>query len=240
MGHQDASIDPSRMLAHLARLKVLRGPDAEAARDAGFKKRLLALKDWQSARLARTYADLAEVERYAPAVAFFLNDLYAAKDFAARDAAMARIYPTMVKLLPASTVETVGLALELDVLAEEFDQAVTRALPAGDITEARYCAAFRVAGNEPGRSRQVALVPEVGHRLDEVVKKPLIYSTLKLLRGPAKLAGLGDMQAFLERGFTAFRHMGGAEAFLDTIARREAALVKRIFSSHPSPFSALP
>jgi hypothetical protein len=232
--------DPSRMLEHLARLKTLRGPDAAKAQGADFRKRLLALKQWQSARLGRTYADLAAQPRYAPAVAFFLDDLYAPKDFASRDDAMLRIYPTMVKLLPAATVETVGLALELDVLAEEFDQAMAHALPSGNFSEAAYCEAFRAVKNEAGRMRQVALVPEVGHRLDEVVKKPLIYSTLKLLRRPAKVAGLGDMQAFLERGFTAFRHMGGADVFLNTIARREAALIKRIFSSHPSPFSALP
>jgi hypothetical protein len=230
--------DPSRMLEHLARLKALRGPASES-RGAAFRKRLLQLKEWQTARLARTYADLAEQPRYAPAVAFFLNDLYSAKDFASRDEAMLRIYPTMVKLLPGSTVETVGLALELDVLAEEFDQAMAQALPAGEISDSAYCEAFRAVGNEPGRMRQVALVPAVGHRLDEVVKKPLIYSTLKLLRGPAKLAGLGDMQTFLEHGFTAFRHMGGADVFLDTIARRETSMIKRIFSSHPSPFSAL-
>ena len=225
------------MLDHLARLKTLRGPGALSA---AFGKRLLALKAWQQERLTRTYTDLAAQPRYARAVASFLDDLYGAKDFASRDEQMVRIHPTMVRLLPASTVETVGLALELDALAEELDQAVVRALPPGDITERGYCEAFRAVGMEPARMRQVALVSEVGGRLDEVVKKPLIYSTLKLLRGPSKLAGLSDMQSFLERGFTAFRHMGGADDFLATIARRETAVIKRIFSSHPSPFSALP
>jgi len=233
MGHSDAP----RMLDHLARLKALRGPGIQSA---SFRKRLLVLKEWQSARLARTYADLAAIPRYAPAVAFFLDDLYSAKDFSSRDEEMLRIYPTMVRLLPASAVETVGLALELDALAEELDQAMTEALPPGGITEAGYCEAFRAVGREPARMRQVALVPEVGGRLENVVIKPLIYSTLKLLRRPAKLAGLGDMQSFLERGFTAFRHMGGAEEFLATIERRETAIIKRIFSSQPSPFSALP
>lgn len=233
MGQPDAP----QMLDHLARLKTMRGPGIHSP---AFGKRLLALKEWQRARLGRTYADLAAEPRYARAVAFFLDDLYGAKDFAARDEEMLRIYPTMVKLLPATTVETVGLALELDALAEELDQAVAQALPSGEITERGYCAAFRSAGRERERMRQIALVPEVGARLDDVVKKPLIYSTLKLLRGPAKLAGLADMQSFLERGFTAFREMGGADAFLATIARRETAVVKRIFSSHPSPFSALP
>jgi hypothetical protein len=70
---------------------------------------------------------------------------------------------------------------------------------------------------------------DVGHGLDLVVKKPLIYSTLKMLRRPSKLAGLAEMQQFLEAGFSAFRHMKGATPFLHTIAERETALIDAIF-----------
>jgi hypothetical protein len=38
---------------------------------------------------------------------------------------------------------------------------------------------------------------------------------LKLMRGPAHLAGLGELHEFLERGFNAFRGMGSASEFLD-------------------------
>lgn len=96
------------MLKHLSTLQSLRGTGTQ---NAAFSQHLLIAKRWQSARLARTCADLAAQPRYAPAVDFFLNDLYAAKDFSQRDAEMIRIYPTLRKLLPESTVETVGFAL---------------------------------------------------------------------------------------------------------------------------------
>jgi hypothetical protein len=51
------------------------------------------------------------------------------------------------------------------------------------------------------------------------------------------MAGMEDLQLFLERGFEAFRHMGGATHFLSTIAQRETAILNRLFSGHPSPFS---
>jgi hypothetical protein len=70
----------------------------------------------------------------------------------------------------------------------------------------------------------------VGQRLDALVKKPFILSTLKLMRTPAQLAGLGDLQDFLERGFEAFRGMGGARAFLETIEEREREIARGIFS----------
>jgi coenzyme F420-reducing hydrogenase delta subunit len=215
-------------------LKALRGqPDA----DARVGERLMRLKTWQQQRLARTYADLAAQPRYAQAVAFFLDDLYGAKDFSKRDAEMQRIYPTLVRLLPHSTVETIDLALELDALSEGLDQAMAASI--GDepmVTEANYVKAFRDVGHEADRRRQVALVREVGERLDHVVSKPLIATTLRMLRKPAHLAGLGDLQEFLEHGFDAFKRMGGAETFLDTICRREGEILKRIFAGVAHPF----
>ena len=78
---------------------------------------------------------------------------------------------------------------------------------------------------------------EVGKGLDRVVKKPLIYTTLKMLRRPAALAGLGEIQRFLEAGFSAFMHMNGADYFLATIAEREKILIERLLDKHPEPFA---
>jgi hypothetical protein len=58
------------------------------------------------------------------------------------------------------------------------------------------------------------------------------------MRKPAQMAGLADLQDFLERGFFAFREMNGADAFLALLRERETAILNRIFSSAPEPFSA--
>ena len=83
------------------------------------------------------------------------------------------------------------------------------------------------------------MMQAVGEGLDRMVRKPLIFSTLKMLRGPAKMAGLWEMQQFLEAGFTAFRHMHGADDFLATIANREKVLIERILSGEADPFSVI-
>ena len=67
--------------------------------------------------------------------------------------------------------------------------------------------------------------------------KPLVSSTLKLMRRPAKVAGLGDLQDFLERGFAAFRGMKGADEFLALVRERESAILNRLFSGKAEPFS---
>ena len=221
------------MIDYLKKLEQLRGLQE---RDEVFFARLKQLKAWQQQRLARTYRDLAADPRYAPAIKFFLEELYGTGESALRDRDLIRMYPTIKRVLPRFAFETVNKALELDVISEEFDQTLTRALGSAIITEASYSAAFRAAGGEQERLRQVGLMRDVGEQLERVVGKPLIYSTLRMLRGPARVAGLLHMQQFLEKGFTAFRHMNGAGYFLQTVASRETVLIERIFANHPAPF----
>ena len=228
------------MLERLEQLQQLRGALARNnARGADFELRLKEVKSWQQQRLARTYADLAADKRFAPAVAFFLDELYGTKDCAVRDHDLTRMYPAMKRLLPKFAFEAADKALELDVLAEEFDQALADALGSQPVTEANYLKAFRAVGRREDRLRQIALMRIVGEGLDRMVKKPLIFSTLKLLRGPAKVAGLEAMQQFLEVGFAAFRHMNGADYFLETIASRESLLIERIMSGERDPYAVI-
>lgn len=219
------------MNRHLQQLKALRGADRSTP------LRLLELKRWQSARLAASYADAAGEPRFRAATGFFLDDLYGPKDFSARDQEMMRIVPVMARILPASAIETAALAIELEALSEDLDRRLARALSAGPITEATYADAYRSSSTRGERERQVELIGEVGRRLDALVKKPLVFGTLKLMRRPARLAGLADLQDFLERGFDAFRAMRGAEPFIELVRERETAILNRLFSGAAEPFS---
>ena len=56
------------------------------------------------------------------------------------------------------------------------------------------------------------------------------------MRKPARLAGLGELQAFLERGYDAFRAMGRSEEFVARVAARERALMRAWFAGeNPRP-----
>jgi hypothetical protein len=221
---REAEPQGSELAAHLRALKALRGQGARPP------ERLAQLKAWQSQRLARTYADLASQPRYRAATAFFLEDLYGPKDFSARDQELLRIVPVMERILPESAVRTAALAVELEALSEALDHRLAAALPPGAIDDESYAEAYRKSSTRDERVRQVDLVEAVGRRLDALVRKPLIAGTLKLMRTPAHLAGLGDLQDFLERGFGAFRTMNGSDEFLAMFRSRELAILERIFS----------
>jgi len=238
-----AAAPPSPAVAALVReLERARAMHATRAQNPILAGALERLSDWQSRRLAVTYADLARDPRYAEAIAFFQTDLYGPQDFSRRDADLARVVPMMARMLPESVILTVAKAMELSALSHELDMRVNEFLPRADaqFTVEDYCRAFRRAGRVPERKRQIELIGEVGMALDRAVGKPLIRSALALMRAPARAAGLGELQTFLERGFDAFRRMKGAETFLATIRDRETGIVTAIFDGRIAPFAEPP
>jgi len=144
----------------------------------------------------------------------------------------------MTRMLPQSAVETAALAIELESLSEELDHALAGALAPGPVTEATYAEAYRASGNRADRERQVELIDATGRRLDTLVGRPLVERMLKLMRRPARMAGLADLQDFLERGFAAFRAMQGADEFLAVVKERETRILNRLFSGAAKPFSS--
>ena len=229
----DSEAMAAAMRRHLERLKALRGKSATPAA----LERVAAVKRWQTARLMRSYTDLSANPRYRAATAFFVEDLYGPKDFSARDAALLKIVPVMARVLPAKAVESAALSVEVEALSEDLDHRLAAALPTDAVDEASYAAAYRSSATPAERARQIELIVEVGKRLDALVHWPFVNRTLKLMRTPARLAGLSDLQDFLERGFSAFASMNGADEFLATVERRETAILNRLFSGEPQPFS---
>lgn len=227
-----------RFLAHLERAHQLR----DQARSIGLAPQQAVLSEWQSERLAATYADLAAQRRYQAAIEFFLSDLYGTQDFTRRDADLVRIYPIMVRALSENALESLALAVELHALTQELDCELLQMLDKANVdiaaqpeilTQALYAEAYRQCDNYAQRKRQIELIRQTGEIMDEVVTHPLIFITVRLVRAPAHAAGLGELQDFIERGLRAFRKMKGATVFLDTISSREFFILDQIYSGEP-------
>lgn len=217
--------------AILEHLHIVSAERAARALDLDLSARVRAVKRWQHARFQRTYADLLASPRYGAAARFFLDDLYGPGDFSRRDAQFARIVPALVRLFPQEVVHTVRTLGELHSLSETLDTAMGRALPPGEIDARRYAAAWQAVGRPADRARQVRLMRAVGDALDGYTRSPLLRRALHLMRGPARLAGMSELQRFLERGFDTFQAMRGAQPFLDAVVEREDAFAAEQFAA---------
>ncbi len=224
-------------------LAPLRQVDAERERRAAepeLAARVQALKSYQQRRFAHTYADLLATPRYAAATRFFLHELYGPGDYRQRDAQFARVIPTLTRLFPAEVVDTVAKLAQLHALSERLDTRMGEHLPSPEVTAREYAIAWRACGEPVARQQQIDLTMAVGESLDRLTRKPLLRQSLKLMRGPAQMAGLGALQTFLESGFDTFREMRGAGEFLSTVRHRESTLADDLFQANPLVLGQLP
>ena len=126
-------------------------------------------------------------------------------------------------------------AVRMDTLSESLDTDMVLALrKAGrsrDIDWPAYVTAYRTCGRRKDRELQIELIDKIGKTLDRLTRMPLIRYSLKLMNGPAHLAGLGALHSFLQRGFDAFSDMKGAGEFLAIVTERETTLMKEWFAN---------
>ncbi|HMN77890.1 MAG TPA: hypothetical protein PKC97_17670 [Burkholderiaceae bacterium] len=198
----------------------------------GLHARVAAVKHFQQRRFMHTYSDLLASKRYGAAARFFLDDLYGPRDFSQRDAQFARVVPALVRLFPSEIVNTVETLARLHTLSEQLDSEMGTHLDAREVAASDYLKAWQATARPADRSLQIVLTLEVGSALDLYTRRPLLRHSLKLMRGPAKAAGLGELQRFLESGFDTFKAMRGANEFLDTVAARERALANALFNAN--------
>jgi len=237
------------ILAHLRQVQAER---AARAAEPDWAARVAALKAYQHARFARTHADLLADPRHAAAARFFLDDLYGPQDFAERDAQFARIVPALVRLFPAEVVATVDSLAALHALSESLDSQMARSLSGPAVDAPSYRRAWQATGRRADRQRQIELVVALGRQLEHYTRNRWLGGSLRLMRGPARAAGLGSLQAFLERGFDTFaglnRHPAGAAEFMRRIETRESLLMDALFetgagadpATWPEPLGQLP
>jgi hypothetical protein len=231
--------DAAHILTHLAQA---RPGHHQAVQSQGLTPEVALLRTWQTGRLSRTYNDFLTSQRFRPAALFFLSDLYAPADFSQRNADLERFYDGLSKALPERALVVLAEGIKLHELTERLDARLAQALVedlgvTDTITEDQYAEGYRICNNYDERLHQIRMIDIVGRGVDHMVRLPFVGIALRLAHTPAHLAGWQELQGFLERGFSAFKHMKGADEFLGTIQSRETRILDRIFAGDPHPFA---
>lgn len=232
------SDDMDRLGRQLQRHRDLHDP-AREPRNA--LRWLPELRRWQAGRLETGFRHFLHDPQRAPAAEFFLIDVYSDRDFTRRDADIMRVIPMMRRVLPQKLLGTVADALELGALTQELDLSMAEALERlaprrRKLDAALYGESYREVGQPRQRSRQIGLIGEVGRGFGNALQMSGVATLLRFSRGPARLAGLTELQGFLERGYAAFESLDDADAFVAEIERDEREVSKRLLAGDPDPF----
>ncbi len=210
--------------------------------DPVLKQAVTAVKRFQARRFAATYADLLASEPYCQPARFFLDELYGARDFSLRDLQFARIAGALQRIFPREASATAVALAELHALSEQLDfsmgQTWSQLKVAPNTSDtARYVATWRAVDHRTARNAQLRAVLALGREIEKLTQTKGLGLMLKMMRGPAAAAGLGELQSFLESGFEKFWAMskkkGLATEFLNIIERRESSWLQQLFDADP-------
>ena len=208
---------------------------------SGLDPHLALLRIWQAERLAHTYADLLEQRRYRPAALFFLEDIYAARDFSQRDHDLETMYNFMRRFVPDEISRPAALTIKLHRMTEALDRKLLDVLVnqlgvTDSITVEQYAEGYRRCDNYHERVEQIDAIIEICEHLDGIVRNPVTGPALSIAKRPLRGAGYGEVVTFLERGYDSFKRMHGSRHFRKTLKEREMGILDRIYANDPDPF----
>jgi hypothetical protein len=127
--------------------------------------------------------------------------------------------------------------MRLQAVSLEFDLDMAELLiDARRLDQPAYASAYREQAAWEERAAQIELIEGLGQVLDETVHRPMVHRLVRMMKGPAVLAGFGALQGFLTRGLDAFARMHGADYFLDTITDRERRALEAMRAGEDWPF----
>ncbi|WP_374412847.1 hypothetical protein [Hydrogenophaga sp.] len=219
-----------RIRAQLALVQALR----DEARSEGLAEAVRAVKRLQARRFRATYADALADPVQGPAARFFLEELYGDHDFVERDAQFGRIAGAIERVFPDAVTELAVDLAEMHALTETLDHTLAShwlALGDQEPEARRYARAWRLTGRRDARERQLGVVQHMGTELQRLTRSKALLLALRMMRRPARAAGLDALQQFLESGFEAFAGLGDARGFLATITERERRWIGRLFDA---------
>ena len=198
---------------------------------------------WQFDYMLPFFDDLLGPKGYKEAVDFVVSDL-AGVGVSERDQEIERAAPVIVRTLPTHPLETAAAAVELNVGALDINLSIWRGLLVDgelpeQITEADYCRICRQASSYEDCMELVNLANELGATLKTLVRIPLIGGLLKSMRKPARAAGFGALQSFLEKGFVTFREISDIDRFLTVSHKRMDEIFDHIYHA-PLPVEKEP
>ena len=198
-------------------------------------------RDWQSKRLANTYADLLSTAQYKSLGHFFLEDIYAARDFEKRDRSAEQFYEMLSHYLPASMLWLLADTIHLNRLSNQLDHSLLQALVdrlgvTDSLTAEQYAEAYRLCDNFAARKEQIGLLVRILSEVAVGMRNPVVGITLKLARWPAQRSGWFDLYDFLARGYQSCRPVRDFPTFIQTVEQRETRLLESIYSHEPAPF----
>lgn len=190
------------------------------------------------------YDDLRQRPGYDDAIDFVVADL-TGPGIADRDRELERVVPVMTRFMPDKALQALALAMELNARVLKINLGIEselhdRLVADKPVSERDYCIATRAVTTFAECEELVAMTRSAGESLERIIRIPMIGSLLRSMRLPAKMAGVADLQVFLEKGFSTVTAVDDVHEFLSVVEDRMTEVFRRVFVTDEKKLSTAP
>jgi len=226
--------------AQLARYRAL-----EHHHNPALAAQLLEVQNWQKARMQHTHRALFAQPEHQLIAAYFLNRLYGGADFAILADQFEQVLlkaHKIEKMVPDSAVATGTLGIELAVLAIELDEQLANWLQQQQVSsldDHSMLAAYLAVNQAERRLHQMAVLNELGLKLDKYVRSLMIQTAFKMAKGTAYKRNFAPLYDFTAEGFAAMKSLDSAAGFIAAFTQAECEIIQQVHHQHPDPFGRL-
>lgn len=196
-----------------------------------FAVTLAALQQLQAARLRDTYSDFLADSTYAGVAGFFFGEVYSGEDTSQRDAAYAKFYEKIQRVLGGDVGRCMGTIQELQHLTLRLDRELASDLDpvVGKLTMARYEQAYARQDHWQPREQQIAWLVESLSLAHKIFRRVGIGTGLKALHQFQKWRGDTLVSGFLMRAYEVIHPLATIQPLAHAIEVRETKRLHYIF-----------
>ena len=191
------------------------------------------LQKFQSDRIRQTYSDIAKMKQYFKITDFFINEIYASKDFDFRNQSIKDIYRRSRHFLTEEMDSAITKVIELNDLSDDLDVKMVSVMQQHGIQKIDnidvYAFVYSRCGERENRKRQIDLLVFGTRGIHQLSKKAFIGLSLTALHRATKLLGIAKIMDFLYDGYEAFHRVDDIGYFTDKVYERETLLSKQLF-----------
>ncbi|MCS7079132.1 MAG: hypothetical protein NZ585_03665 [Chloracidobacterium sp.] len=193
------------------------------------------LQDFQVKQLKRNFSDLYNSKEYGPLCEFFVQDIYAPRDFEERNRSFEQISNYFRNALGERFFHGLIRLLDLYELSDALDNLMVVTLEKmgvrRNISQEQYDEAYYRCNNYDARIEQLDLIVECFHFTHSLCQYRFIGMILKTARLTAHMFTMSrdNIVDMLERGYNALRPVKNIQSLTDTIYERELKRLNRIY-----------
>jgi hypothetical protein len=200
--------------------------------DLGFRRYTDAVEQWRIENMLHCYQPLMEDKSHNRLLNYYFNEVFYGIDISELGNSK-----TVLKFIDRFFTGTTMLdaALEFNAVSGEISEALAKhffeVLKIDKITSELYSESCNYLKITDKLDLQINCFEDFAKDINSTVSNPFLYSSIKIARIPAKIAGFKKLYKLVSDGFEILKTTDNPESIAETFINHERTIIKRVKNS---------